>query len=214
MVRWDSDVPAGVRGGSALQDAVHGGHVDVIVGTQMVAKGHDFSNVTLVGVMNADVGLTVPDFRSSERVFQLISQASGRAGRGVKPGRVIVQTYEPDSHVVRSAAAHDYRGFYAEEIRYREESWYPPFSLLVKLLYAHVNEEKCRHEAERVHALLRQRCAGTDCRITGPAPAFLRRLRGHYRWQLTVRGSCPLELMRDLDLPRGWLVDVDPASVA
>jgi primosomal protein N' (replication factor Y) (superfamily II helicase) len=213
VVRWDSDVPARVRGGSALQDAVRGGHVDVVVGTQMVAKGHDFANVTLVGVISADVGLGVPDYRSAERVFQLVSQASGRAGRGVNPGQVVVQTYEPESHVVRSAATHDYRAFYGEEIRYRHEVGYPPFASMVKLLFAHPNENRCRLEAQRVHALL-VRAAPTGYRMTGPAPAFVARLRGRYRWQLTLRGEAPTEVLREVVLPRGWTVDVDPASIA
>ena len=214
VVRWDSDVPVSARGGSELQDVVHGGHVDVIVGTQMVAKGHDFPNVTLVGVISADVGLSVPDYRSSERVFQHMSQASGRAGRGVKPGRVVVQTYEPDNYVVQSAALHDYRAFYEQEIRYRRESYYPPFCSMVRLVFSHTNEDHCRREAERVHELLARRSESTDIRMTGPSPAFVRRLRGRYRWHLTVRGSQPTDVLAELALPRGWVVDVDPASVA
>ena len=214
VVRWDSDVPAGTRGGTGLQDAVHGGHVDVIVGTQMVAKGHDFPDVTLVGVISADVGLSIPDYRSSERVFQLMSQASGRAGRGVKPGRVVVQTYEPDNYVVRSAASHDYRAFYDEEIRYRRDAYYPPFCSMVRLVFSHAKEDRCRREAERVCALIARHPASADLRVTGPAPAFVRRLRGRYRWQLTVRGARPVDVVTELQLPRGWAVDVDPASVA
>jgi primosomal protein N' (replication factor Y) len=214
VVRWDSDVPAGARAGSQLQDVVRGGLVDVIVGTQMVAKGHDFPNVTLVGVISADVGLSVPDYRSSERVFQLISQASGRAGRGVKPGCVVVQTYEPDNYVVRSAALHDYRAFYEAEIRYRREAYYPPFSSIVRLVFSHTNEDRCRLEAGRLHAILAGRIVSTDLRITGPSPAFVRRLRGRYRWHLTLRGANPTDALADLSLPRGWVADVDPASVA
>jgi len=214
VVRWDSDVPARERGGSSLLDAVRGGEVDVVVGTQMVAKGHDFPGVTLVGVISADVGLAIPDYRSSERAFQLISQSSGRAGRGVQPGRVVVQTYEPDNYVVQSAAAHDYRAFYMEEIRYRQQTGYPPFSSMVRLLYSHYDENRCRGEAERMYRLLEERIASTDVRITGPAPAFVRRLRGRYRWHLTLRGSGPVELLSGMDFPRGWVVDVDPVSVA
>ncbi len=214
VVRWDSDVSAGTRGGSELQDTVLGGQVDVIVGTQMVAKGHHFPNVTLVGVISADVGLNVPDYRSSERVFQLISQASGRAGRGIKPGRVVVQTYEPDNYVVRCAAAHDYRAFYDEEIRYRREAYYPPFCSVVRLVYSHTNEDRCRLEVERMHDVLSRRILPTDLRITGPAPAFVRRLRGRYRWHLTLRGTRPADTLAALTLPRGWVVDVDPSSVA
>jgi primosomal protein N' (replication factor Y) (superfamily II helicase) len=213
VVRWDSDVPAGIRGGSALQDAVRSGAIDVIVGTQMVAKGHDFTNVTLVGVISADIGLGVPDYRSAERVFQLASQSSGRSGRGVNPGRVVVQTYEPESHAVRSAASHDYRAFYADEIQYRREMGYPPFSSMVKLLFAHPNEDRCRQEALRVHSLL-VHAAPAGYRITGPAPAFVARLRGRYRWQMTLRGEAPSEVLRHVPLPRGWSLDVDPASIA
>jgi primosomal protein N' (replication factor Y) (superfamily II helicase) len=214
VIRWDSDIPAGVRGGSELQDVVRGGLVDVIVGTQMVAKGHDFPNVTLVGVISADVGLSVPDYRSSERVFQLISQASGRAGRGMKPGCVVVQTYEPENYVILSAALHDYRAFYEAEIRYRQEAFYPPFCTIVRLVYSHSNEDRCRLEAGRVHGMLERRIASTDLRLTGPSPAFVNRLRGRYRWHLTVRGTAPANALADLSLPRGWVVDVEPASVA
>ena len=213
-IRWDSDVPARVRGESGLHEAVHGGHVDVIVGTQMVAKGLDFPNVTLVGVVSADLGLNLPDYRSGERVFQLLCQAAGRAGRGVKPGRVVVQSYAPENYVIRAAAAHDYRGFFNAEIRYREDAYYPPFCSLVRLVFAHVNEHRCRLEAERVHAELVRRARGGDVKITGPFPAFVWRVRGRYRWHITVRGSRPGELIAGLALPLGWAVDVDPASVA
>lgn len=213
-IRWDSDVPARVRGESRLHEAVHGGHVDVIVGTQMVAKGLDFPNVTLVGVVSADLGLNVPDYRSGERVFQLLCQAAGRAGRGVKPGRVVVQSYAPENYVIRTAAAHDYRSFFAAEIRYREDAYYPPFCSVVRLVFSHVNEHRCRLEAEKVHAELARRARGGDIRITGPFPAFVRRVRGRYRWHMTVRGSRPGDLIAGLALPQGWTVDVDPASVA
>jgi len=214
VLRWDSDVPAGIRGSTHLDDAVHAGEVDVIVGTQMIAKGLDFPGVTLVGVVNADLGLNVPDFRAGERVFQLLCQAAGRAGRGIRPGRVVVQTYQPDHYVIRSAGAQDYRGFYAEEMRYRTEGNYPPFSSFVQLVYAHSDELRCRREAERVAAVLADRSRGTDLRITGPAPAFVWRLRGRYRLQLTVRGTRPVDILTDLVLPSGWVVDAEPAGIA
>jgi len=214
IMRWDSDVPATQRAGAGLQDAVRAQSVDVIVGTQMVAKGHDFPKVTLVGIIGADLGLAVPDFRSSERTFQLISQASGRAGRGVRPGRVVIQTYSPGNYVIESAATHDYRSFYQQEIRYREESGYPPFSLMLLLVYSHSNEGSCRREVERVHRELSRRARATDLQLTGPAPAYVQRLRGRYRWQFTVRGTRPEEALLGVALPRGWVVDVDPGSVA
>lgn len=214
VIRWDSDVPAKMRGESGLQDAVRSGQVDIIVGTQMVAKGHDFPGVTLVGVVSADVGLGVPDYRASEKVFQLLSQSAGRAGRGIEPGHVVVQTYEPDSYVVRAAASHDYRAFYDEEIRYRRDAYYPPFCSIVRLLYAHVNDDRAYRESHRVRQQLERRGSSYDVRVTGPAPAFVHRLRSRYRWQVMVRGLRPTEVIEGLDLPRGWVVDVDPASVA
>jgi primosomal protein N' (replication factor Y) len=214
VVRWDSDVPARVRGGSSLSDAVRSQEVDVVVGTQMIAKGLDFPGVTLVGVVNADVGLNVPDFRSGERVFQLLCQAAGRAGRGVQPGKVVVQSYDPGHYVIRSAASHDYRGFYTEEMRYRSEAGYPPFSSIVQLVYSHSDERRCRLESERVRAELASRIGGSDLRVTGPAPAFVWRLRGRYRMQLTVRGARPADVLAELSLPAGWVVDVEPAGIA
>ncbi|MCK5212320.1 MAG: primosomal protein N', partial [Dehalococcoidia bacterium] len=214
IIRWDSDVPARVRGESGLSTAVHGGHVDIIVGTQMVAKGLDFPNLTLVGVVSADQGLNVPDYRSGERVFQLLCQAAGRAGRGVRPGRVVVQSYDPDNYVVRAAALHDYRGMFREEIRYREEAFYPPFCSLVRLMCANVNEQRCRDEAERVYAELVLKVKGTDVRVSRPLPPFLSRLRGRYRLQLILRGRAPAAILEGLSLTRGWTIDVDPVSVA
>jgi len=214
VVRWDSDVPARVRGGSGLSDAVRSGEVDVIVGTQMVGKGLDFPGVTLVGVVNADVGLNVPDFRSGERIFQLLCQAAGRAGRGMQPGKVVVQSYAPEHYVIRSAASHDYRSFYADEMRYRAEAGYPPFGSIAQMVYAHADERRCRLESERVRAVLEARIRGTDLRLTGPAPAFVWRLRGRYRMQLTIRGSRPADVLADLSLPPGWVVDVEPAGIA
>jgi primosomal protein N' (replication factor Y) len=213
VLRWDSDVPARTRGGPGFHDAVHAGNVDIIVGTQMVAKGLDFPNVTLVGAVNADLGLTLPDYRAGERTFQLLCQVAGRAGRGIKPGRVVAQTYDPDNYVIRAAAAQDYRAFYKEEMKYRREAFYPPFCSVVRLLYANVNDSRARGEAERVFRALEDR-SGDELRVTGPVPAFVRRLRGRYRWQVLVRGREPGDVVRDLQLPAGWTVDVDPLGVA
>jgi len=214
VLRWDSDVSARDRGDGSLGKAVRQGEVDVVVGTQMIAKGHDFPNVTLVGVVNSDVGLNIPDYKAGERVFQLLCQAAGRAGRGVRPGHVVLQTYNPEHYVVRAAASQDYRAFFDEEISYREENGYPPFSRLVRLLYSNVNERRAQQEAERVTAELTQRAVSDDTKVFGPVPAYLWRLRGHYRWQTTLRGSEPSSLLSDYQFPRGWIVDVDPVGVA
>ncbi len=213
VVRWDSDVPVRTRSQSGFHDAVHAGNVDVIVGTQMVAKGLDFPNVTLVGAISADLGLTLPDYRAGERTFQLLCQVAGRAGRGLKPGRVVAQVYEPDNYVISSAAAQDYRAFYEAEMRYRREAFYPPFCSVVRLMYAHTNDDRSRAEAARIYQEL-SRHAGDALRVTGPTPAFMHRLRGRYRWQVLVRGRDPASVVAGLTLPNGWVIDVDPLSVA
>jgi primosomal protein N' (replication factor Y) len=180
----------------------------------MIAKGHDFPNVTLVGVVNTDVGLNIPDYRAGERVLQLLCQAAGRAGRGFRPGHVVLQTYNPEHYVVRAAAGQDYRAFYVEELAYRDENRYPPFTRLVRLIYSNVNEMRAQQEAERVTADLTKRLVDGETQVFGPVPAYLWRLRGHYRWQTTLRGRDPSELLSDYQLPRGWVVDVDPVGIA
>jgi len=214
LLRWDSDVPTRERGDGSFGTTVREGAVDVVVGTQMIAKGHDFPNVTLVGVVNTDVGLNIPDYKAGERVFQLLCQAAGRAGRGEEPGRVVMQTYNPEHYVVRAAADQDYLAFYNEEMDYREQNEYPPFTRLVRLLYANVNEQRAQHEAERVSTELTRLASSSDVKVVGPVPAYLWRLRGHYRWQTTLRGADPSALLADYPLPRGWTVDVDPVGVA
>ncbi|MEP6705970.1 MAG: primosomal protein N' [Pyrinomonadaceae bacterium] len=163
------------------------GKLDMLVGTQMLAKGHDFHNVTLVGVISVDTGLALPDFRSAERTFQLLTQVAGRAGRGDLAGRVLIQTYHPDHYVLRYARAQDYDGFYAEEIRYRRNHGYPPFVALA-LFLVH-NEELRRVQATALELKKALGEANRDgaCRILGPAPAPLARLRGEHRMQLLIK---------------------------
>ncbi len=189
---------------------------DVLIGTQMIAKGLDLPQVTLAGIINADTGLNFPDFRSSERTFQLLCQVAGRAGRGIKAGRVIIQTYSPDNYIIETAARHDYLGFYYREIDYRHRYNYPPFSQLVRLVFSHTNGELCRREAERVSRLLlgeKAREATVDFNIIGPVPAFALRARGRYRWQLFLRGLDSTPILSKLTLPRGWTIDVDPVGI-
>ena len=128
---------------------------DILVGTQMIAKGLDFPLVSLVGVINADIGINLPDFRAGERTFQLLCQVDGRAGRGMFAGKAIVQTFNPDYYAIKFAAQHDYLGFYTTEIQYRRTFGYPPFSDMIRLVYSHTNEVKCKEEADRVHKLLK-----------------------------------------------------------
>jgi primosomal protein N' (replication factor Y) len=167
-------------------------------------------------VVLADVGLGVPDFRAGERTFQLLYQVAGRSGRGAVAGRVIVQTYQPDNYAIKAAAAQDYRRFYSQEIDLRKEHRNPPFSRLVRLLYSHVNGAKCERESVRLCGLLSDEQASwglSDVEILGPTPAHPARVRGHYRWQLVLRGADPRVLLDKVTVPHGWDVDVDPVGL-
>ena len=163
------------------------GRVDVLVGTQMVAKGHDFPGVRVVGVIAADIGLHMPDFRAAERTFQLLTQVAGRAGRAAAPGRVIVQTFVPSHYAVRHVRDHDYEGFYEEELAHRAALGFPPFGRLVHALVSAREAEPARLGAERLAAAAARAAAGSIC--LGPAPAPLARLRGRHRYQLLVKGD-------------------------
>jgi primosomal protein N' (replication factor Y) len=162
--------------------------VDVVVGTQMVAKGHDFPGVRLVGVVLADLGLHIPDFRAAERTFQLLTQVAGRAGRGSAPGRVVVQTFAPKHYAVASVLHHDYDAFYAEEIGHRAALGYPPFGHLVHVLVSGPDEAAARAAAENLAGVAR-RAGGDAIEVLGPAPAPLARLRDRFRFQLLAKGA-------------------------
>jgi primosomal protein N' (replication factor Y) len=216
LLRWDRDVTGSRRAHERILDTFTSHGADILVGTQMIAKGLDLPLVTLVGVINADVGLYLPDFRAGERVFQLLTQVAGRAGRGVQGGRVIVQTYSPDHYVITTAASHDYESFYGLEMAYRKETNNPPYSRLIRLVYANSSEGTCQREAERMARRLqevkaREGLVGVD--VLGPAPAYFGRIRGRYRWQVILRGAEPSKALDEVAMPQGWIVDVDPASV-
>jgi primosomal protein N' (replication factor Y) len=216
LLRWDRDVITRRYAHGELLKNFRSHKADVLIGTQMIAKGLDLPKVTLAGIINADTGLNFPDFRSSERTFQLLCQVAGRAGRGVKAGKVIIQTYSPDNYIIETAARHDYLGFYYKEIDYRRRYNYPPFSQLVRLVFSHTNEELCRREAEKVYRLILDESVRegiTDFNIIGPVPAFALRARGRYRWQLFLRGPDSTRMLSWLTLPRGWTIDVDPVGM-
>jgi primosomal protein N' (replication factor Y) (superfamily II helicase) len=218
VLRWDRDTARTRHVHEQLLRAFSERRADILVGTQMIAKGLDLPAVTLVGVVSADVALFLPDFRASERAFQLLTQVAGRAGRGALAGRVLVQTFNPEHFCVQAAAAHDYRAFYEAEASARGRFGYPPFRRFVKYTFAHADRYTAQIEAtvlgERLERLIRVHdLPETD--LVGPAPAFMERLRGAYRWQLILRSPDPRPILRALastDLPRGWSVDVDPAS--
>jgi primosomal protein N' (replication factor Y) len=224
LLRWDKDATTRRYAHEELLESFRDHRADVLIGTQMIAKGLDLPQVTLAGIINADTGLNFPDFRSSERTFQLLCQVAGRAGRGAKAGKVIIQTYSPDNYIIQAAAKHDYLGFYYKEIDYRRSYNYPPFSQLVRLVYSHTNEHSCRREAERVHRLILEEKAGEGMidpwaslragfNVIGPVPAFAFRAKGRYRWQLFLRGPDSTQILSRLSLPRGWTIDVDPMGM-
>ncbi|MBI4337371.1 MAG: primosomal protein N' [Chloroflexi bacterium] len=216
VLRWDRDAARHRRAHEELMEQFASRRAQVLVGTQMIAKGLHLPNVSLVGVVLADIGLGLPDLRAGEHAFQLLCQVAGRAGRAEVPGRVILQTYSPDHYAVQAAAAQDYEAFYQKEMAYRQERLDPPFRRLARLLYQHTNESACQEAAGRLAGELRQKALAhglSEADIIGPAPAFPSRVRGHYRWHIILRAPDPTVLLRDGPLPRGWTVDVDPVSL-
>ena len=179
--------------------AFDAGEIDMLVGTQMLAKGHDFHNVTLVGVISVDIGLGLPDFRSAERTFQILTQVAGRAGRGNLPGRVLIQTYYPEHYALRHAVKQDYEGFYNEEIRFRRQLSYPPFVVLASILVKSKDEEAATRNAGMIKSALDAANAEKQCRVIGVAPASISRLKGEYRMQILVKSTSRRVLRETLE---------------
>jgi primosomal protein N' (replication factor Y) len=206
----------------ALLRSFDRGEIDVLVGTQMIAKGHDFPRVTLVGVLAADHALGLPDFRAGERAFQLLTQVAGRAGRGEREGRVIAQAFDPNHPVLRHAAAQDYEAFFESEIRYRRALRYPPLAALVQIIVADAREGQAWRIAGDVAGALAAADAGR-LMIAGPGPAPIERLRGQHRMQILVRSAGRRRLVETVAaalLPfeassarRCIHVDVDPVNL-
>jgi primosomal protein N' (replication factor Y) len=216
IVRWDHDSTTKRGTYEALWRTFADGEADLMIGTQMIAKALDFPRVTLVGVVLADVGLFLPDFRAGERIFQLLSQMAGRGGRGELGGRAIVQTYVPEHYAIQAAASHDYQGFYEREMAFRRVHGYPPVGRLVRLVYSTAKLEKCMRETRRVRALLDAEIARQgigDIQVIGPAPCFAHRVRSRERWALLLRGDRFARVLDRLELPLGWTLDVDPISL-
>jgi primosomal protein N' (replication factor Y) len=218
VLRWDRDTAKTRQTHEELLRAFAERRADVLVGTQMIAKGLDLPAVTLVGVVSADIALFLPDFRASERTFQLLTQVAGRAGRGAQAGRALIQTFNPDHFCIQSAARHDYAKFVSAEVAARQRYGYPPFRRFMKCTFTHRDRYTAQVEATalagRLETLLRELDL-PQSDIVGPAPAFLERLRGMYRWQVIVRGPELRPLLHALaheDLPHGWAIDIDPAS--
>jgi len=193
---------------------------DILVGTQMVAKGLDFPYVTLVGVISADTLLNLPDFRAPERTFQLLSQVAGRAGRGPEPGQVIIQTFEPDHYAIQCAVRHDYQEFYSREIAARQELGYPPCSSLINVVASDRSEIMAKSRIEALAKAVAE-LGQQSIEILGPSPAPLAKLQGLFRWHLVLRSTEREEMIAGLrsvlasdpGLRRGLTIDVDPVSM-
>ena len=202
-----------------MLDRFERGETRVLIGTQMVSKGHHFPAVSLAGVLHADTYLAFPDFRAVERTYGLLTQLAGRAGRGDRPGKVVIQTFHPDHYAIRAALEHDDDAFVREETRFRRIFHYPPYTRMVLLLVRHANREKAREAVEELGRALQQHPLAADLRILGPAPAPFEKLRGKWRFQILLRGRSGRQL-RSLvaavlpDKPKGDLiVDVDPLEL-
>lgn len=217
VLRWDADTTTAKGSHETILRRFADHEADVLVGTQMIAKGLDLPLVTLVGVVAADVGLHMPDFRATERTFQLLTQVAGRAGRSRRGGRVVIQTYTPEHYAIQAAAQHDYHAFYRREMAFRREHSYPPARRMARLIYWDKQPEKARAETVRLHgelgALIAAQHLQDETRVFGPAPAFFARARGFFRWQILLAADDPAALVRQLEIPYGWRVDIDPVSV-
>jgi len=229
VARLDRDTAPHSGQALGVLNSFAAGELDILVGTQMITKGHHFPRVTLVGVIAADLSLFFPEYHAGERTYQLLSQVAGRAGRGEAPGRVLIQTYHPEHYVFKAVQSQDYQGFYERELEDRRQLGYPPFTRLALVRVSGVKEETVAREAQRLagtlkNAISKERELGAWVRVLGPAPAGLTRLQGRFRWQLLLKsyGRGPLEvtlrLLRQVwtPPPRSHVdltLDIDPVSL-
>jgi primosomal protein N' (replication factor Y) len=222
VARMDRDTTSRKGAHSSILRSFREGEADILIGTQMVAKGLDFPNVTLVGVVSADTAINMPDFRAAERTFQLLTQVAGRSGRGREPGEVIIQTFSPDHFAVMCAMRQDYPDFYRQEIQFRQELGYPPFSRLANLIFADPVESRSRARAEALAAALAA-LVPESVEVIGPSPAPIARLKDQFRFHVALRGPTSVNLseivraaVSSLDAAnrRGLSIDMDPQSMA
>jgi len=227
IVRMDLDTTSRKGAHERILRKFGSGEAQILLGTQMVAKGLDFPHVTLVGVISADTQMLLPDFRSAERTFQLLTQVAGRAGRSVLKGEVVIQTHQPDHYALKHVLDHDFPAFFLEETETRKELEYPPFSRLVLVECRGENEDRVRREAERIGKVLRS--SNGMFTLLGPSPAVIAKLNNQYRWHIILKGkrdrdpngSHVRSLLRNALAPAATgartqvrvLVDVDPAGM-
>lgn len=216
VVRWDRDTATGREAHQAIMEHFGSRQANILIGTQMIAKGLDLPYVTLVGIISADTALGLPDYRAAERTFQLLTQVAGRAGRGVLGGRVVLQSYLPEHYAIRAASEHDYEAFYRQEIAYREDQRYPPFRRLARLLFQSTSPQHAERESKRLADMLRQHIAAgsfTASEIIGPTPCFFAKRSDQFRWHIILRSPDPAVVLRGLSIPGGWFVDIDPVDM-
>jgi primosomal protein N' (replication factor Y) len=214
-LRWDWDTTRQKDAHEMILTHFYNHQADILVGTQMLAKGLDLPLVTLVGIVLADVGLNLPDPFASERVFQMLTQVSGRAGRSSRGGRVILQSFMPEHYAIQFAAQHDVNGFYEYELNYRRQLGYPPFTRLARLEFRHTDNAVAEEEAQKVGGRLKAKIEADALRQTdliGPVPSFFAKENGEYRWQVVVRAPDPAAFLRDFKI-KGWRIEIDPISL-
>jgi primosomal protein N' (replication factor Y) (superfamily II helicase) len=222
IARLDRDTVGAKRDYETILAAFRDGSFDILVGTQMIAKGHDIPNVTLVGIVSADIGLGLPDFRAAERTFQLLTQAAGRAGRGETPGIVLIQTINPDHYAVRCAAAQDYEAFYAKELEFRRMMSYPPFGVMANIIVRGARQEEASERSAALARLIGPAPEGV--RVMGPAAAALARLKNEYRYQMLLKSASRKRLnvivgeLRRFAAAEKWgaaalVADIDPVTL-
>jgi primosomal protein N' (replication factor Y) len=218
-LRWDWDTTRQKDSHEMILTHFANHRADVLIGTQMLAKGLDLPLVTLVGIVLADVSLYLPDPFASERVFQVLTQVAGRAGRSERGGKVVLQTFDPGNQVIQSAARHDVNGFYHYELEQRKRLGYPPFARLVRLEFRHQDPIVAEQEARKLAGKLGELLTTDHSKlitVIGPVPCFFAKIAGLYRWQIILRGADPALILGDR--PAGtwlkdWRVEVDPISL-
>ncbi len=225
VARLDRDVARKPEAYAKILSAFRRGEIDILVGTQLIAKGHDFPGVTLVGVVSVDAGLSLPDFRAAERTFQLLTQAAGRAGRGERPGRVLVQTFYPEHYAVRFAAEQNYELFYQKERRFRRLMHYPPSTALANVVAQDSTLQRAARLAAKLGRFLESPAVDLRAiKVLGPSPAPLARIESRYRIQFLLKSASRAQLNRLLRqladfcererlAPRSVLMDMDPVSL-
>jgi primosomal protein N' (replication factor Y) len=215
-LRWDRDTTRGKGAHWKIMEQFSKHKADILIGTQMLAKGLDLPLVTLVGIVLADTGLHLPDYRASERTFQVLTQVAGRAGRSPLGGQVILQTFDPDHYVIKAAAGHDYQDFFSQEIEYRRELSYPPFMNLIRLEIRDRDHQVAKNKAEAYGEALKSWIKNQEMvatRVVGPVPPYFSKIRGEYRWQILIKGPDPVKLVRDHPPGQEWIVEVDPPVI-